>query len=198
MDSGDSKQSDKLVFRSEQIRDTKAKEKVNHFVNLEKRAERAAKRKAALEAKRKAALERLKKAKGKILTVAGIAVVIVVITVGLSPIFRKQASFREADNITDDTEEYIKYLEERKEHPEDLPKEGSVDDTLDHDGENFDTIYERLTNYLTSEDKTTNNDEKNLELAKSLFDLSKSFNNNSIYLRTAETLKDVYGRMRTD
>ena len=190
MDSGDSKQSDKLVFRSEQIRDTKAKEKVNHFVNLEKRAERAAKRKAAL--------ERLKKAKGKILTVAGIAVVIVVITVGLSPIFRKQASFREADNITDDTEEYIKYLEERKEHPEDLPKEGSVDDTLDHDGENFDTIYERLTNYLTSEDKTTNNDEKNLELAKSLFDLSKSFNNNSIYLRTAETLKDVYGRMRTD
>ena len=218
MGSEDPKKSSTPIFKSSEIHSTKSKEQVNHFVNVkssrmtpiisslkpsEKSKEEHAKIHLEKNQKRKDALEKIKKDKNKIMSIATVIILILIIGILLSSPIRKYFANKEADQLTQETEEYIAfYLENYYSSTvttENPGTETGTEEEFDPEyaGKDFDALYNEITNWLKS-DNSFRNDERSLDLANALMNLTRNSQSTTIYTNTIETIEKTLPKLEND
>jgi len=202
------------VFKSDDIKNTKSREERETFVktrgkNLserlqesrEKREKREKDRKEKEKIRKKLNYPSLittliKKYRLPALIFLGAVAVVILGIVFLPPLFNRLAEEKETNRYVEKTEGYIEAFNKKKNSIKTSDPD-EPDEEPEFEGEDFEAIYNELTEFLNS-DEAKGNDEKDLKLANSLMNLVRTIHSETIYDEALLTLKNLYPKLESE
>ena len=179
------------VFKSDDIKNTKSREQVNHFVNVKKSSsisplisnlKSSKELKDKRKEKRKVFFAKIKKARFKILAVFVTSIIVVLLTIFLPRILNRVIIKNEADSLAKETENYIIGLNTSSQNE---------NEPLSDENRNQ-TVEEKILDFVYS-DRFYTNESESVKILESLTKIAAKDND---YTASITALKYFYERLQ--